>query len=70
MPDAAMLMMAMTDITSHSPPTCMLPLKLENHTVVRCFHFDTDLRERWWGEALKWACAAHSRHLASRSHQV
>ncbi|KAL6769541.1 hypothetical protein ACKKBG_A31400 [Auxenochlorella protothecoides x Auxenochlorella symbiontica] len=38
--------------------------------VVRCFHFDTDLRERWWGEALKWACAAHSRHLASRSHQI
>lgn len=38
--------------------------------VVDCFYFDTALRERWCAEALRWTCGAHSRHFASRSHQV
>ena len=46
------------------PPTHPCP------TVVDCFYFDTDLRDRWCAEALKWACNAHCRHCASRSHQV
>ena len=39
-------------------------------TVVECFYFDSDLRERWCAEALKWACGARCRHFASRSHQL
>lgn len=32
--------------------------------------FDTDLRDQWCAEALRWTCGARSRHAASRSHQV
>ena len=32
--------------------------------------FDTDLRDHWCAEALRWTCGARSQHAASRSHQV
>lgn len=38
--------------------------------VAECFYYDSNLKERWAAEALKWACSANSRHLASRSHQA
>ena len=38
--------------------------------VTECFVYDTDLRDQWCTEALRWTCGARSRHAASRSHQV
>ncbi|KAL4428595.1 hypothetical protein ABPG77_008907 [Micractinium sp. CCAP 211/92] len=38
--------------------------------VVECFVYDTELRDQWCGEALRWTCGARSRHAASRSHQA
>lgn len=32
--------------------------------------YDTELRDQWCGEALRWTCGARSRHAASRSHQA
>ncbi|KAL4434374.1 hypothetical protein ABPG75_000815 [Micractinium tetrahymenae] len=39
-------------------------------TVVECFVYDTELRDQWCAEALRWTCGARSRHAASRSHQA
>eukprot|EP01018_Ginkgo_biloba_P009953 Gb_24208 [translate_table: standard] len=39
-------------------------------SVVDAIFFQGDLRERWGGEALKWAMECTSRHLACRSHQI
>lgn len=38
--------------------------------VTEAIFFESDLRERWAAEALKWMLECHSRHLACRSHQV
>ena len=38
--------------------------------VTEAIFFESDLRERWAAEALKWMLECNSRHLACRSHQV
>lgn len=40
------------------------------NAVTDSIFFESDLRERWAGEALKWMLECNSRHLACRSHQV
>lgn len=38
--------------------------------VTEAIFFESDLRERWAAEALRWMLECNSRHLACRSHQV
>ena len=38
--------------------------------VVDSAFFESDLRERWAAEAMKWMLECNSRHFAGRSHQV
>ncbi|KAL0053523.1 hypothetical protein WJX82_006983 [Trebouxia sp. C0006] len=40
------------------------------NAVTEAIFFESDLRERWAAEALKWMLECNSRHLACRSHQV
>ncbi|KAL3146697.1 hypothetical protein ABBQ32_000921 [Trebouxia sp. C0010 RCD-2024] len=40
------------------------------NAVTDSIFFESDLRERWAAEALKWMLECNSRHLACRSHQV
>lgn len=40
------------------------------NAVTDSIFFESDLRERWAAEALKWMLECNSRHLAGRSHQV
>ncbi len=40
------------------------------NAVTEAIFFESDLRERWAAEALKWMLGCNSRHLACRSHQV
>ena len=40
------------------------------NAVTEAIYFESDLRERWAAEALKWMLECNSRHLTCRSHQV
>ena len=40
------------------------------NAVTDSIFFESDLRERWAAEALKWMLECNSRHMACRSHQV
>ena len=40
------------------------------NAIVDSIFFESDLRERWAAEALRWMLDSNSRHLACRSHQI
>lgn len=61
---------SLADVIMDQHTSFPLRLFVAPSAVVDCFYYDTDLRDRWCSEALKWACSAHCRHCASRSHQA
>ena len=52
------------------PLPSLLPCPRLRPAVTECFVYDTELRDHWCAEALRWTCGARSRHAASRSHQA
>eukprot|EP00891_Asterochloris_glomerata_P001080 jgi/Astpho2/1080/fgenesh1_pg.00017_%23_19_t len=52
-----------------NPPSNIALTALANAVVDSAF-FESDLRERWAAEAMKWMLECNSRHFAGRSHQV
>ena len=62
---------AAEDITlQHTHLASSVALAALVNAVTDSIFFESDLRERWAAEALKWMMECNSRHLACRSHQV
>lgn len=59
------------DVTlQHTQLASSVALAALVNAVTDSIFFESDLRERWAAEALKWMLECNSRHLACRSHQV
>ena len=55
---------------AHTQLASSVALSALVRAVTDAIFFESDLRERWAAEALKWMLECNSRHLACRSHQV
>lgn len=59
------------DVTlQHTQLASSVALAALVNAVTDAIFFESDLREKWAAEALKWMLECNSRHLACRSHQV